>query len=84
MPRNHEVYAKYENTLNNISLSNLILQLEKYQECQGIALSDNQQAMDITKHTVLKKFDFLNYKWSVSQNYAIKFSTSGPTHVIYC
>ena len=50
------------------SLSNLILQLETYQECQGITLPDNQQAMHIAKHTVSKKFDFLNYKWSASQN----------------
>ena len=62
--RNHEVYSKYESTLNNISLSNLILQLETYQECQGITLPENQQAI----HTVSKKFDFLNHKWSASQN----------------
>ena len=68
IPRNHEVYSKYEGTLNNISLSNLILQLKTYQECQGIRLPDNQQASHITKHTVSKKFDFLNYKWSASQN----------------
>ena len=42
--------------------------METYQECQGITLPDNQQAMHIAKHTVSKKFDFLNYKWSASQN----------------
>ena len=33
IPRNHVVCSKYESTLNNISLNNLILQLETYQEC---------------------------------------------------
>ena len=41
--RNHGVYSKYKNTLNNISLSNLVMQLETYQECHGITLPDNQQ-----------------------------------------
>ena len=47
--RSHEVYSKYKNTLNNISLSNLVMQLETYQVCQGITLPDNQQVYKIYK-----------------------------------
>ena len=54
----HEIYKKYEKSVKNITLSNLLKEIAQYQICKGIHNEKVFQSAE--QHVVPKKFDLLS------------------------
>ena len=58
LPDNHSLYLKFERNLYNLSLSNLIREIEHLNLCIGITQPDPNHLINFQKHIVPRKFDF--------------------------
>ena len=54
----HNLYLKFEKSLYNLSLSNLIREIEHLNLCVGITQPDPSFLVNFQKHIVPRKFDF--------------------------
>ena len=63
----HDLYGKYERSLTNVTLSNLIQEIEQSLLCKGIYIPDAKATASIQRHVIPRKFSFLEYQQSSSQ-----------------
>ena len=63
----HDLYGKYERSLTNVTLSNLIQEIEPSLLCKGIYIPGAKATASIQRHVIPRKFSFLEYEHSSSQ-----------------
>ena len=62
LPKGHSIYTKYQQSNFNVSVSNLIAEIETYVICDGIDASAVSNSLNIVRHTVPQLFNFKNYQ----------------------
>ena len=58
----HELYAMYNRSFLNVTLSNFIQQLENYVLCDGIITPDPNKEHSFQKHIIPKVFEYCDYQ----------------------
>ena len=61
LPKDHLLYTRFNNSFENITLSNFISIIQSYVLCNGISLPEDKFSINIMQHILVKKFDFLKY-----------------------
>ena len=57
----HEIYARYDRSFLNVTLSSFIKDFETYNLCQGLTIPDPKAMLTVKKRCIPKKFSFHNY-----------------------
>ena len=64
LPDDHEVYTLFDRSFLNVTLSDLIKMIQKHHLCNGISTPDPLKVLNIRKHVILKKFNFIIFQQS--------------------
>ena len=64
LPDDHEVYTLFDHSFLNVTLSDLIKMIQKHHLCNGISTPDPLKVLNIRKHVIPKKFNFVIFQQS--------------------
>ena len=66
LTKDHDLYEKYERSFANVTLSNLIQEIEQSLLCKGVDIPDPKAAANIQRHVIPRKFSYLEFQQSCS------------------
>ena len=58
----HDIYEKFQKSLCKVTLSNLIIEIERSIFCEGIGIPDPNKVLSFQKHCLPKKFNFVEFQ----------------------
>ena len=66
LTEDHDLYGKYERSFANVTLSNLIQEIEQSLLCKGIGIPDPKATASLQRHVIPRKFSYLEFQQSSS------------------
>ena len=66
LTEDHDLYGKYERSFANVTLSNLIQEIEQSLMCKGIDIPDPKATASVQRHVIPRKFSYLEFQQSSS------------------